>query len=558
MTITSGRSAFLQILEQEGVRYLFGNPGTTELPIMDQLVEHPGLQYVLGLQESVVVTMAEGYARASGRLAAANVHVAPGLGNAMGALYGAKRAGVPLLLTAGQQEQGLAVTEPLLHDDLVPMAAPMVKWATEVTRVEDLPRVLHRAAKVALTPAMGPVFVSLPGDVLNAEAELDLGRPTRVETAVRPNDGVLQDLAQRLLDASAPLILAGSEITLSNAFAELAAVADLLGAPVYVQSVPHSAVFPSHHPLFMGELTRDQRRIRDLLEPMDLLFAAGADVFTLSVPSPVEPLPPGLPVVQLGMRDWELGKNYPAELAVQADCKVTLRALMRVIEEKRTPDQAQAAAKRAEEIRGDNWATRRARRLEKLKAADQVTPIDPDFLMSAIADTIPANAVVVDEGITSSRTLLSYLKVADPHRFFGLCGGGIGWSLPGAIGVKLALPERPVIAVSGDGSAMYNIQALWTAARLNLPLTYVICNNGSYRILKERLFAYGGRAVARENFIGLDLEDPAIAFTALAESLGVTARRVEAPDEVRPALREALEANKPILLDIPLQRGFRP
>ncbi len=183
----SGRAAFLQILADEGVSHLFGNPGTTELPIMEVLPDHPQLQFVLGLQESVVLGMADGYARASGRLTAANVHVAPGLGNAMGALYNAKFSNSPIIVTAGQQEQGHGLLEPLLYDPLVPIAQPLVKWAVEPTRVEDLPRIVRRAAKVAMTPPTGPVFISLPGDVLDAEADLDLGRSVRIDSATRPS-----------------------------------------------------------------------------------------------------------------------------------------------------------------------------------------------------------------------------------------------------------------------------------------------------------------------------------------------------------------------------------
>ena len=185
----SGRSAFVELLKAEGVTQIFGNPGTTELPIMHALTDHPDMGYVLGLQEAIVVAMADGYARASGRLAACNVHVAPGLGNAIGALYNAHVSGTPLIVTAGQQEQGHGLMEPLLYAPLVPIAAPVVKWATEVTRLADLPRLVHRAAKVALTPPTGPVFISLPGDILNDFAPLELGEPTRVDAAVRPSDG---------------------------------------------------------------------------------------------------------------------------------------------------------------------------------------------------------------------------------------------------------------------------------------------------------------------------------------------------------------------------------
>jgi len=554
----TGRSAFLSILAQEGVKMLFGNPGTTELPIMDSLAEHPEIRYVLGLQEGTVLTMAEGYARASGRLAAVNVHVAPGLGNAMGSLYGAKRSGAPIIVTAGQQEQGLSVTEPVLYDPLVPIAAPLVKWAVEITRVEDLPRILHRAAKVALTPPTGPVFISLPGDVLNARAPLELGHPTRVDSAVRPGDAALARLAERLLDAAAPVILAGNESSTSNAFEALGEVATLIGAPVYSQTVSYSAVFPSRHPLFMGELSRHQPRMRGILDKADLLFSAGAEVFTVSVPNAVEPMPRGLPLVQIGLRDWELGKNYPAEIAIKADLRETLSALIPVLKARRTPAQAASARKRADASRPGNWSATREQRLAELEALGKAQPIDPEYLVACVNKALPANGVVVDEGITSTRAMIQHLDIADPKRFFGLCGGGIGWGLPGAVGVKLALPERPLICVSGDGSAMYTIQALWSAAHEKLPIAFVICNNGSYRILKERLFAFGGEAVAREAFIGMDLDNPPIDFVGLAQALGIPGRRVTEPKDVPQALEQALAAGGPMLLDVHVARGFKP
>src|SRR5207244_3800668 len=188
MKSTTGRHAFIELLLDEGVTHLFGNPGTTELAIMEAVPQYRRLNFVLGLQEAAVVAMADGYCRASGRLAAANVHVMPGLGNAMGALYNAKFSGSPIILTAGQQEQGHGLLEPMLYEPLVPVAQPLVKWAVEVTRAADLPRIIHRAAKLALTPPTGPVFLSLPGDVLDETLEMDLGRPVRVDAAVRPGD----------------------------------------------------------------------------------------------------------------------------------------------------------------------------------------------------------------------------------------------------------------------------------------------------------------------------------------------------------------------------------
>jgi len=551
-TSITGRSAFLGLLEAEGVECLFGNPGTTELAIMQALGEHPRLRYVLGLQEAIVVAMADGYARASNRLAACNVHVAPGLGNAMGSLFNAKWYGSPVLITAGQQEQGHGLMEPLLYDPLVPIAQPMVKWAIEVTRVQDLPRIVHRAAKIATTPPTGPVFISLPGDILDAEAALDLGQPSRVDASNRPSDQALERLASRLLEARAPVLIAGHELATYDALAEAVELAELLGAPVYQQTVPYSAQYLSEHPTFLGALTRNQEQVRAALQPYDLLAFLGADVLRMSVFNRVDPLPEGVSVLQISERDSELAKNYPAEIAIKANIKETLRALLPVVRAKRSAERAAQAARRLTDLASQNWTAKRRRLTQEVQSASNAKPIDPRLLMMRISETLGADAVVVDEGVTSTLSLLSFLPLRDAHGYYGLASGGIGFAMAGAIGVSLALPQRPVVAIVGDGSAMYSVQALWTAAHLKLPITYVIANNRSYRILKERLRARQDSAA----FIGMDLRDPEIDFVHLAESLGVPARRVTDPADVAPALRAAFTGGGPNLIDVSVADGF--
>jgi benzoylformate decarboxylase len=548
----TGRTAFLQLLVDEGITHLFGNPGTTELPIMEVVPDFPQVKFVLGLQESVVVGMADGFARASGRLAAANVHVAPGLGNAMGALYNAKFSNSPMIVTAGQQEQGHGLLEPLLYDPLVPLAQPLVKWAIEVTRVDDLPRVMHRAAKVALTPPSGPVFMSLPGDVLDASADLDMGRPVRVDARVRPSDEALDRLATTLLAARKPAILAGQELAMGDAFGEAAEIAELLGAAVFASPVPYSAQFPTEHPAFLGSLTRNQKQVRATLEPFDLLVCLGADLLRMSVYSPVEPLPSGLPVVHVSERSWELGKNYRTDLALQANVKETLRALLPLVRARRTPEAAAQAEGRLAELKTRNWSAQRAKAAVDAMTEAETTPIDPRFLMLRISEHLPKDAVVVDEALTSSTSLPGFLRLADRQSFYGLASGGLGFALPGAVGVSLALPGRPVTAVVGDGSAMYGIQVLWTAAHLKVPVTYVIANNRSYRILKDRLVSMR----ATDRFVGMDIRDPAIDFVGLAQSMGVPARRVTDPNDVVPALREAAARGGPALIDVMVADGF--
>ena len=546
----TGASAFLALLRDEGVTHLFGNPGTTELPIMDAMPDYTDdMSYVLGLQESLGVAMADGYTRASGRLAACNVHVAPGLGNAMGALYNARFTNTPMIITAGQQETGHGLTEPLLYDPLVPIATPVVKWATEVNRLDDLPRIMRRAGKVAMTAPPGPVFISLPGDVLNDRKGIDLGARTRVDTAMRPTDAGLNALADRLLAAKNPAILAGNEVVTSDALDEIARFAEVLGAPAFQQTTAYGSFFPSEHPAFMGALSRNQKEVRGILEDYDLLVVIGADVLRMSVMSETEPLPDGMPIVQIGLFDWEMGKNYPADMAVRGDVRETLLALNPVIAAR--TDHADTASKRLAAVADRNWSAKRARRATELAADAETTPIRSDWLMLTVADALPDGAITVNEGLTTSWNLLQFLPLRERYDFHSFASGGIGWALPAAVGVQIAQPDRPVVALVGDGSAMYSIQALWTAAHLRVPVTYVILNNQGYRIIKQRLKAFHGN----ETYIGMDFEDPPIDFVTMAQSMGVTAERVTEPGAVRAALAAALANPGPNLIDICVERS---
>ena len=550
-TIT-GRSAFLSLLKDEGITHLFGNPGTTELPIMDALTEHPDLNYMMSMQESLVVYMAEGYSRSSGKLSACNVHVAPGLGNAMGAIYAAKFANTPIIITAGQQEQGHGLTEPLLYDPLVPIAQPLVKWAVEVTRFEDLPRIVRRAAKVAMTPPTGPVFISLPGDILNEEGALELGARTRVDTRVRPIDSTLEKTAERILSASNPVIVAGHELATDDALQEAAEFASIIGCPVYQQTVQYGAHFLSEHPGFMGALSRDQQQVRDVLAPYDLLIVLGADVLRMSVWSSVEPLPEGMKIVQIGQRDWEMGKNFPTELAIRADVKETLKALNPKLMERGGAEQKSKADESLNKLSSKNWSAKREVMVKELTAAPQTGAIDPAWMVMKIVDTMPEETIIVDEGIISSRALMSLLPYRTSSSLFGMASGGIGWGVPAACGVQAAHPEKPLIAIIGDGSSMYSIQALWTAANQKLPVNYVICDNGGYRIIKERLFSFHGN----ENFIGMDFKEPAVDFVGLANSVGVPSVRVEGHNELVPALEDALNnTSGPNLISVTVDSG---
>jgi benzoylformate decarboxylase len=454
----------------------------------------------------------------------------------MGSLFNAAFTGTPMILTAGQQEQGHGLMEPVLYGPLVQMAEPLVKWAVEVTRLEDLPRIVRRAAKIATTPPTGPVFISLPGDILNAEAGIELGRSTRIDTRVKPSDEALGALVARILKAERPVIITGDEIVKSDALKEAAQFAELLGAPAYQCSTPYGAHFLSESPCFMGALSRLQKQVREVLSPYDLMIVLGADPLRMSVYSEVDPLPDGLGIVQIGLVDWDLAKNYGAEIALKADVKETLRALIPALKAAGGGALETRAKQGVAALASKNWTAKRKPLIEQISKASTKSPIDPDWLALQVVEAMPDNAILVDEGLTSSRQILALRPHRDRYGYHALASGGIGWGLPASVGVSLANPERPVVCYSGDGSSMYSIQSLWTAANHKLPLTFVIVNNGGYRIIKQRLLAFHGD----DHYVGMDFVDPPVDFTGVAKSLGLEAIKVTDPGQLKSVLSSAI------------------
>jgi benzoylformate decarboxylase len=556
MAYMAGKQAFLEILKQEGVSLMFGNPGTTELPLMDGLAREPSIRYVLALQEAVAIAMADGYAQASGGLAAVNVHVAPGLGNAMGMLYDAQKAGAPMLLTAGQHDQSFTATEPILWADLPPVARPFVKWATDVRRLEDLPRLVRRATKTALTQPTGPVFLALPVDVLNAVRDLDLGGPTRVAPRIVGDRQAVDRAARLLAKAERPLIIVGDAVAQGDALAEIVELAELVGCPVALEGVSSTCSFPFTHPLYAGPMPRLGPDIYAFLMRHDLVFSVGGDLFTLSLPSDIEPMPPGMTVVHLDVDPWELGKNYPAEVAIQGEPKATLPELSEAVRRHTTAKGHKDAGRRLEAARVAHESAR-AELAERAGSLASAVPIAPLSLVQAVAAATPPDAVIVDEAISSSHGIRQFFPCADAKSFFSLRGGGIGWGLPATLGVKLALPNRPVVSLVGDGSAMYTNQALWTAARESLAVVYVIFNNASYRILKQRTHALKGFSAEDDVYVGMDLDRPLIDVVGLAKSLGVPGEHVEKTADVGPAVGRGLKSGGPYLIDVRIDSTFK-
>jgi benzoylformate decarboxylase len=548
-------AVLMEILRAAGVRYLFGNPGTTELPFLDALPDS-GLEYVLGLQEATAVAAADGYAQASGQVGIVNVHVAPGLANSLSILHNAARSKTPLLVTAGQQDTRFLMHEPILAADLVRMAEQFTKWSYEVRRADEAPVALRRALQVALTPPTGPVFLSLPMDLMGPAVE-DVGTgPAQIAARARPDAGAVARAAELLARARAPIVIAGDGVARAQAVPELTALAELMGARVHGEPIYRRTNIPGNHALWRGGLFPSPAAVRKALEECDALLIVGANVFTWFLHTEGAPFPRGLSVVQIDDDPWEIGRSYPVALGIAADPKTALAELSAALRARMTDAERAAAAARVEKI-----GRARAELMGRVRAAAEAeaarTPIGQAHLMHTLASLLPEDAVVVDESATSLPFVLRYVPFATPGSFYGGKTGTLGWGMGAAIGVQLGSPGRKVIATIGDGSVMYAPQALWTAAHYQLPITYVIPNNSSYAILKSGMLSLDLASAKRGIYPGMDLVDPTIDYAGLARSLGVRAERVEKPADLHPVLAACLAHSGPSLVEVAIDRGFK-
>ncbi|HEY7653216.1 MAG TPA: thiamine pyrophosphate-binding protein [Methylomirabilota bacterium] len=550
-----GKQVFMEGLIAHGVEYVFGNPGTTESPILDALLDYPQLRYIVALHEGVALGAASYYAQTSGKPAVVNVHVAPGLGNALGMLYNAFKARAPLVVTAGQQDTRLRLRGPVLGHDLVAMAAPLTKWSVQVERADEFALILHRALKIATDPPAGPVFVALPIDVLEQETDLAPFPPGQLYRTPDPDPAGIRAAAELLLGGRHPAIVVGDDA--AGAAAEVTALAEQLGAAVWCEGIRARQVLPSAHPNFRLGLPFDADAIRKALDGADVVLLVGGPFFEEVWYAPGSPLPPGAAAIQVESSPERLAHNLPVSVGLVGHPRAALAALRAAIErDKRGQSRAfrDAAAGRNEALRALKTRDAEAQRARAAKRWDHA-PISVPRLMAEIEAALPPDAIVVDESITASIDLARTVEFERAGDYVGARGGGIGQALPGALGVKLAHPDRPVVALSGDGSAMYSIQALWTAAHHDLAVVFVILNNREYRILKHNMDTYRQRFGAKPDraYPNMDLVAPDLGFVDLARGLGVEAMRVTTPGELRPALEKALGAGRPFLLDVAIE-----
>ena len=532
------REATFELLRARGMTTIFGNPGSTELPMLGDFPED--FRYVLGLQEAVVVGMADGYAQASGSVGHVNLHTAPGVGNAMGAIFNAQANHAPLLITAGQQVRPVMTMQAnLTNREAARMPHPLVKWSYEVPRAADVPAAIGRAIHTAALPPKGPAFVSIPMDDWAGEADDEGSRQAIARTvdgrAVAAPDAVAA-LARRLAAASNPVLVAGPDIDASGGWADAVALAERGRLPVW--AIPATGGgrlgFPEGHDNFRGILPPAIGPIAETLAGHDLILVAGASVFAYYPYVPGDLLPEGAELVVV-TSDPDEAARAPMGEAIVADVALTLRALLAELgdseTDRATPEPREAPMTAAE------------------MGVEPGSPISGTEAMAALARAFPEDGIVVLEAPSATLALRNQLRISRPGSYYFGAGGGLGFGLAAAVGVQIAQPDRPVVCVVGEGSAQYAITAFWSAVAYDAPVTFLVLRNSEYAILKWFSLAEGV-----ENAPGLDL--PALDVAAVAAGYGVPAQRVESGEELESAVVAAIGSGKPGLVEVGVAPGM--
>ncbi|HEX3609254.1 MAG TPA: benzoylformate decarboxylase [Solirubrobacterales bacterium] len=529
--MTTVREASFDLFRAQGMTTMFGNPGSTELPM---LADFPSdFRYVLGLQEAVVVGMADGYAQASGQTTVANLHTAPGVGNAMGAIFNAQANHSPLLITAGQQARAqITLQANLTNRDAIRMPHPLVKWSYEPARAEDVPLALAHGTHLAGLPPKGPVFVSLPMDDWYAEVDEADARETisrRVDGRAAADPAAVRVLADRLSNAANPVMVAGPDIDASGAWDDAVALAERQRLPVWATPATGGGQlgFPESHPNFRGVLPPAIGPVGQTLEGHDLILVVGSSVFPYYpyIPGPL--LPEGAELVAI-TSDPDEAARAPMGDALVADVKLTLASLLADLPESTRPA--------PEPNPGP----------QEIPPSD---PLNPSTVHSALAEVFPEEGIVVLESPTSTLALRNQMRLSRPGSYYFAAGGGLGFGLAASVGVQLAQPDRPVVCVIGEGSVQYAVSAFWSAVAYRTPVTFLVVRNEEYGILKWFAEVEGVQGAP-----GLDL--PKLDVAAVAEGYGIAAHRVKDRDEVSAALAGALASSQPELVEVPVAPGM--
>ncbi len=562
-----GRDVIFSFLREAGVGYLFGVPGTNEIPIIDGTdVPDNHVTYVPCLHENIAMGAAMGYARVSGRPGAVLLHVTPGIGHAIGNLFNASKSHIPVVVLCGQQHSNLLIQEPLLASDLVTVARQYTKWSYEVRGPNELAMAMQRALKVALTPPCGPVFLSLPWEFTLAEVDPNYADEDRV-TRIPPHfvgdaDGIAA-LAEELAVAARPIIVAGDGVGASDAWPELAELAKLVGAPVYTEQLSSYMNYPNDLYEWRGELPGNQQSIQKVFGQHDVAFLCGFNAQAQLVvfqwtQGPL--IPRHVRQLYLHNDPWEIGKNHYGAAAVLGDIKATLPLITQAVGDNPRFDR-QAALDRYSELGqyGEAVDQEFSRHLETL---DTEGPIYGAHIAKALADLqdgmLTAPLTLVNEAVSDSVALQQYIRFDSPTSYFGAEGGSLGYSMPASLGIKLGVADdRTVVNVVGDGSALFYPHTWWTTSKFDLPILYIIVNNHRYQTLINGLefveASYAWTPSGQAEYLRIT-PPPELSFVQIAAGFGVRGRLVAKVSELADALAEAIDVvqreRKPYVLEV--------
>lgn len=518
------REAVFDLLRSFGLTTVFGNPGSTELPMFRDFPAD--FRYVLALQESLAVGMADGFAQAHRNAALVNLHSAVGVGHALGNLFTAYRNQTPLVITAGQQARSILPYEPFLFaSEAAQFPKPYVKWSCEPARAEDVPAAIARAYYVAMQAPRGPTFVSVPVDDWDRTCEAV--EPRRVSRLSAGDPALLAEAAQALSESERPVIVVGAGVARDDAWNETIELAERHRCAVWVSPMSARNSFPERHPLFAGFLASDRERIVASLAGSDLVLVLGAPAFTYHVEGFGPHVPPGAKLIQL-VDDPTVAAWAPAGVSIVTHLRLGIRSLLAGPPPRSRP--APVVPARAPRLPADRLTDR--------------------YLMQQIAELRPPDSIVVEEAPSSRGPMHDYLPILQPDTFYTCASGGLGHGLPAAVGMALARPDDRVIALLGDGSSLYSIQALWSAAQLGLRMAFIVIRNGRYQALHDF-----GSHFRLEYLPGTQL--PGIDFCTLAEGQGVRAIRVTHTSELDAALREAFRFEKALLIEVVVEQAAR-
>jgi benzoylformate decarboxylase len=543
-----------------GAEYLFTNPGSFEVGLFDALVDQPGIQLIMGLHEGIVISMADGYHRVSGKPAFVNVHVIAGTAQMAGQLYNASRDGSALVITAGlldnevwSDETGLA---PRPGFDQKEVARQFTKISWTARRGASLPLMLRRAFKVAATEPGGPVYLAMANYALETKgvtAQILPAERFLFRSRVRPETAATERTARMLVEAERPLLVVGDEVWKSGAQAELVAFAEKFGLPVTAGQQGYRN-FPVKHPLYLGGFSMGHEYVK---KGVDLVLMVGARDFGGRVVPGGPEAPDSARIVRIGLDTAHMGRNYPTDVALIGDVKEALADLQTAIEGLLAKQRLAAFGKaRAEEVKALTLAARQRAEAEARKNSGR-RPMHPDELGAAVARAIDPDAIVVSENLTGRYDAFGFGFRENEPMWVGTTGNSLGWGIGASIGAKLAAPDRQVVCAIGDGSVMYSASGFWTQARFGVPVLTVVWNNRNYQTVRFAYHNYKGKMAETGKYCGMYLGDPDIDFTRLAESQGVAGEKVERADQLEGALQRGIRATrdgKPYLVDAVIAR----